>query len=235
MLNEDTKQNKIINAALKRAEEETWSNISIEDIAQDAGVGLAEVRDYFSSKKDILRAFSKCIDVAVLKIIESDAEPDDVSRDRLFDVLMTRLEVMAPYRLALQKILSDIRQGRGAENLSLRQLWGSNQWMLTAAGISTSGNRGILRNTGLSAIYLRVLPVWFEDEDPGLAKTMATLDKALRDGEKMLKRVDKIAGTGGKILCGLKRVFRKTRGEKKSEQQQEEKGTSEKGVNAVQT
>ncbi len=226
MLSDDMVQNKIINAAFIKAEEKTWTNITIKEIADEAGVALSVVRNHFTSKKEILQAFSKTIDISVLKIIEDDTEQEDeeeTAKDRLFDVIMTRLEIMAPYRKALKKILSDMKRGKGIENLSLVQLWGSNKWMLSAAGISTLGNRGRLRIVGLTSIYLQILPVWFEDEDPGLAKTMATLDKSLRDGERALGRAEAIAASGKKIIFGFSGLFKRNTKEKEPEQPAEDK------------
>ncbi|MGH1351543.1 MAG: hypothetical protein ACRBBN_12180 [Methyloligellaceae bacterium] len=230
MLNEDTIQNKIINVTLELAEKESWANISMAEIASAADIGLAGVRAHFLTKREILQAFAKAVDVTVLKIMEDEAgseELNDIARDSLFDVIMTRLEVMAPYRLALSNILSDIKRGKGLDNISLKQLWGSNKWMLSAAGISTSGKKGILKTAGLSTIYMQVLPVWFEDEDPGLAKTMATLDKSLRKGEKTLQQIEKVTATGEKILCDLKGLFRKNKPKKEPEQPVKEKSSDE--------
>jgi hypothetical protein len=62
--------------------------------------------------------------------------------------------------------------------------------MLRAAGIGADGVEGALRATGLGALYASVYRTWLRDDDPGLAKTMAALDKRLRRGEDALKQVD---------------------------------------------
>jgi hypothetical protein len=38
----------------------------------------------------------------------------------------------------------------------------------------------------LVVVMARTLRVWLDDEDPGLARTMATLDRELASGERML-------------------------------------------------
>ena len=55
----------------------------------------------------------------------------------------------------------------------------SQQWMLTAAGINASGPRGMMRAQGLALLFGSVLRTWVRDDDPGLARTMAALDRAL--------------------------------------------------------
>jgi hypothetical protein len=58
--------------------------------------------------------------------------------------------------------------------------------MLAAAGIDSAGMQGDLRAQGLVVVMARTLRVWLDDEDPGLARTMATLDRELANGERML-------------------------------------------------
>jgi hypothetical protein len=59
---------------------------------------------------------------------------------------------------------------------------GSMQWMLSAADINAAGPKGVLRGQGLALLYASVLRTWLEDDDPGLARTMAALDRALSRG-----------------------------------------------------
>src|SRR5207247_8078803 len=60
----------------------------------------------------------------------------------------------------------------------------SQQWMLTAADIGASGPRGMLRAQGLALLFASVLRTWIHDEDEGLARTMAALDRALARGQR---------------------------------------------------
>ena len=41
-----------------------------------------------------------------------------------------------------------------------------------------------MRVAGLGMIYASVFGIWLEDDDPGLARTMAALDRRLRRGER---------------------------------------------------
>ena len=56
--------------------------------------------------------------------------------------------------------------------------------MLTAADIGAGGPRGMLRAQGLALLFAQVLRTWVEDDDPGLARTMAALDRALARGQR---------------------------------------------------
>src|SRR5258705_4910930 len=60
----------------------------------------------------------------------------------------------------------------------------SQQWMLTAADIGAAGPRGFVRAQGLALLFASVLRTWVDDDDPGLARTMAALDRALARGQR---------------------------------------------------
>jgi hypothetical protein len=55
--------------------------------------------------------------------------------------------------------------------------------MLAAADISSSGPLGLARAQGLAVLYSQVLATFVKDDDPGSARTMARLDRALSRGE----------------------------------------------------
>jgi hypothetical protein len=61
--------------------------------------------------------------------------------------------------------------------------------VLDRAGLETGGFRGAARVMGLGAILMRTLPQWLDDE-PGLAKTMAALDRGLRRAETWARRFE---------------------------------------------
>lgn len=66
----------------------------------------------------------------------------------------------------------------------------SMRWMLSAAGIKVSGPKGALCAQGLALIFAQLMRVWVEDDDPGLARTMAELDRALTRGQSWSRLLD---------------------------------------------
>ncbi|MGO9546889.1 MAG: TetR/AcrR family transcriptional regulator [Rhodomicrobium sp.] len=206
MLESATPRDRIIAAALRLAETRGWRDLSLGEIAAGADLPLAEMRKDFQSKGQILAAFSRAVDQAVL---EKFAAPGpDVPRDRLFDVLITRFEIMQPYKPAIRRIRDDLGTSFGEALAQLRPALKSQYWMLAAAGINGEGGRGFMRVQGLLAIYSRVFGVWLGDDDPGLARTMATLDRRLRRGESVLRGMER-------IRSGCEGLARALRGEKR--------------------
>jgi len=197
-----TTRGMVIRSALRLAEKKGWRGLTLADIASDAGVSLADIHRDFGSRTGILIAFISDVDKAVLKQ-SAPIDPDTLARDRIFDVLMTRLDILKPYKGALARIHADCRCM--APDMSSARLLcaslNSHDWMLNAAGIPASGPRGGIRLTGMARLYGRVLTVWFNDDDSDMAKTMAALDNELSAGECWLKRLDALCMGLGRIAC----------------------------------
>jgi AcrR family transcriptional regulator len=179
-----------------------FEEIGFADIAGQAGVSLAQLRGEFSSTLAILAAHMKATDRAVLAEDLSDMA-EEPARERLFDVLMRRLETLAPHREAVRSLLRSARRNPALaialNGLALR----SQQWMLTAAGINASGPRGMMRAQGLAMLFGSVLRTWTHDEDPGQARTMAALDRALARGQRFAGFLDDLCYIPSRI-CRLR-------------------------------
>jgi AcrR family transcriptional regulator len=178
-----SEREKIIAAFLALLAEKPIEQIGLAEIAKDAGVSLGQLRGEFASPLAIFAAHMKATDRAVLAGDLSDMA-EEPPRERLFDVLMRRLEVLAPHRQAVRSLMRSARRNPplalALNGLAVR----SQQWMLTAAEINASGPRGMIRAQGLALLFSSVLSAWVRDDDPGLARTMSALDRALARGQR---------------------------------------------------
>ena len=202
MFDDFSKRSKAVQAALDLAKERRWGDIGLADIAQEAGLSLADLRREFSCKTDILRAFQAELDAEVL------AKPrpsggTSTPRDRVFDIVMARFEAMQPYKPALKRISSYLCCRPGEAAPLLCSSLASQYWMLEASGAKLDGPGGAVRVTGLAAIYGKVFRVWLEDDTPSLDRTMAALDKRLGRGERMLSGAENICTDLCRIACGF--------------------------------
>ncbi|MEJ2125317.1 MAG: TetR/AcrR family transcriptional regulator [Alphaproteobacteria bacterium] len=203
MLDLSTADGKIIDAAMRLAASSGWAGLSFDLIATEAGVSLAEFRRHFPTKTHILAAFTRAADDAVLAKMPEATAGDTGERDRLFDVLMTRFEVMAPYKASLKRIKADL-PFRPAEGLALLGGAARTQyWMLQAAGVAADGPRGAVSLPGLLGIYASTFDIWLEDDDPAQSKTMAALDTQLRRGEKLMQQLDRLGKATMQICCAF--------------------------------
>jgi AcrR family transcriptional regulator len=176
-------RDKIIEAFFALLAEQAFEAIGYADLAARAGVPLSTLRREFGSKLPIVAAYVKAIDRRVLAGGDADMR-DEPPRERLFDVLMRRLEALAPDRAAIRSLMRSARRHPSLafafNGLAVR----SQRWMLTAANIDAAGPRGIVRAQGLAFLFADVLRTFVDDEDEGLSRTMAALDRALARGQR---------------------------------------------------
>ncbi len=184
---------KAIDTALKLAAERGWRDLSLAEIAEAAGLDLAQLYPRYSSKQAILEQLSRRIDAEVLAESEEDALHGP-ARDRLFDVLMRRFDALRPYKEGLGEIVYDLLRDPVSSAAAALQLQRTMACMLEAAGLSSTGLRGALRIQVLSGIYLMTLRVWLRDDTEDLSKTMAALDGYLRRIESLIERLPRRGG-----------------------------------------
>ncbi len=177
----------IVTQTLDLASELGWENLTLSDVADKTGLSLAELHDHFACKSDILFAFGRMID---RRVLEAFTKPDtgESCRDRLFDVMMERFEILNDYRDGLLSILHAFKSDPKEAVISSPHLCCSMSWMLEVSGIETNGLRGAAKVIGLTGIYLKTLKTWKEDDSPDLGKTMAALDKHLGQAENLANR-----------------------------------------------
>ncbi len=202
MFDDFSKRSKAVRAALDLAATRGWGDIGLADIAQAANLDLADLRCEFSCKSDILRALQAEIDAEVLARVRPAGDAQS-PRDRLFDILMTRLELMQPYKPALRRISAYLRCRPGEASALLCTSLASQYWMLAGAGAKLNGPGGALRVAGLTAVYGKVFQVWLDDPSPSLDKTMAALDQRLAKGERMLTGIETACGDVCRIACAF--------------------------------
>jgi AcrR family transcriptional regulator len=197
-----SERERIIAAFMALLAENPIEEIGFAEIAKAAGVSLAELRGSFGSTIGILAAHVKEIDRRVLAGGDTDMAGES-ARERLFDVLMRRIEILEPHKAAVRSLLRSVRRDPGLavalNGLAVR----SQQWMLTAADIDAAGPRGMVRAQGLALLFASVLRTWVHDDDPGHARTMAALDRALARGQRWSGFLDD--------LCRIPQRFSRTR------------------------
>jgi len=184
-----TPEEKIISATMELIAEQGWRALSLDEIAEQAKVKLPILRKSFSSKEAILERFRANVDAAVLEQAELEDWQGETPRDRLFDVIMTRFDELEPAKSALKQLSSEIMSDPIALLAGARGTINSMDWMLKAARIEPTGLRRLVMSRGLSAIYARIFQIWLEDDDPGMPRTMAELDKRLRQAESLFARL----------------------------------------------
>jgi len=171
-------ESRLVDAMLALAETDGWRGLNVAAIARKAGVPLADVYPAHGSRLAILAAFMRRIDK---QIVASDFAfaPEDSARDRLFEVVMRRFDLLRPHREALRRIRAGLMLDPLAALAALPGFACSMAWMLEAAEIASDDAAGHAKAAGLAGVWAKTFRVWLDDDTPDLARTMAALDRNL--------------------------------------------------------
>ena len=210
-----TDRDKAVDALMALLAEQSFEQIGLAEVAGRAGLKLSALRSEFGSTLAIVGAHIKDIDRAVLAGGTADMA-EEPARERLFDVLMRRLEALAPYKDAVRSIMRSVRRNPGLALALNAMAVRSQSWMLEAAGIGASGAKGALRSQGAALMFARVLSVWFDDDEPGLDRTMAALGRGLASAERWAGFLDDLCALPKCVLRGPRRR-RRARDEEEAE------------------
>ena len=183
----ETDDDALIAALWRVIADHGWPGLTMGRLAAESGVPLAELRERFPSRLDALILHGKLVDRAVLA--GTIAGQGGAARDRLFDVLMRRLDAMQPNRAGILRFLQDMRRDPSLAALLGPQLSLSMRWMLDAAEIGGTGGRRRAIALGLVGVWLTAVRAWAEDESEDLGTTMAALDRALDRAEQIARSI----------------------------------------------
>jgi len=171
----------LVAAAFRLAGEQGWSRMTIAEAARRADLPLDRARARFPARPMLLLRFGSIADQAALSLATSEGS----HRDRLFDILMRRIDVLQAHRDGVLALLRGLRTDPCSTGLVTLANLRSMMWMLDGAGIRSTGVFGLLRAKGLMAVWLSVVHAWRNDTSQDLSATMAALDKALSRAEQV--------------------------------------------------
>lgn len=186
-----TPGDRALDAFLRLIADKGFAAVALRDVAQEAGLGFAELYGLYSDKVSLVAAFMARIDAEVLAGTPSVIDAEETARDRLFDVMMRRYDSLKPHREAMRALriaaLRDPLLGLAIGPAVRRSMAA----MLEAASIPSDGLGGALRQNGLLVIHQAVSRVFDKDETDDLSKTMASLDSRLKTAERWSQLFDK--------------------------------------------
>ncbi len=189
----------LIDAALALAAERPWHAVRLSDIALRAGLDLSALVRAFPSKPALLCGFGRLIDE---RMVATRPDPADRPRDRLFEIMMARFDCLRPYRQGLVGLTQDVRRLNADGLAASFNLPRTIVLMLDAAGIQSSGISGVVRQKLVGLVYVKTLSTFLKDETDDLTRTMAALDRALRQFEPLLRLKSIDHATDGSGLAG---------------------------------
>ena len=174
----------VLDAFLALVADKGYREVTLRDVAAAADTGLADLYRLYPDKAALVAGVMARADAAVLSGTPRQIDPEETARDRLFDVMMRRYDVLKPHRDAVRSIVRAARRDPLLALALAPAIRRSMAAMLEAAGLPSEGVSGAVRRNGLLAIYMPVSRVFDVDDSADLSKTMAALDSRLKTAER---------------------------------------------------
>lgn len=168
-----------------------WSGFSLRDVAVASGLSFAALYRQYPTRTALIIAWMAALDDAVLDGA-GDFDSGETVRDRLFDTMMRRYDLLVPQREAVRRLRGDLRRDPGAALALAPAVDRAMAVVLEAAGLASDGLRGRLRRQGLALVHARVLAVWVDDDTADLSRTMVSLDRQLKTAERRIGQISRV-------------------------------------------
>lgn len=186
-----------------------WTSKALAQAAKDCGYDAGLVaRTFPDGAVEALDFWVAETDAAMLHALESRDLMAMKIRERVKTAVLTRLELVAPYREAVRRALTlEALPQHGPR--ALRQLYRTVDAIWYAAGDTATDFNFYTKRMLLAGVYAATLMHWLDDKSEGFASTAAFLDRRLGDVMRIQQAKGKLAKLFDRLpnpLRGLRRV-----------------------------
>ena len=180
----------ILEAALRRAADVPWYDLYLGDVAEEAGMTLAEVHAVYADTNAIADRWFVMAQAAMLAPLPKKVAAQPV-KTRLEFILWRWFAALAAERRASIGML------RSKFHLPHVHHWSPLVFSLSshvqlwrdAAGLRAAGRRRQVEEIGLTGVFLATLAVWCGDEGEGQVRTRAFMARRLAQGDAAMARL----------------------------------------------
>ncbi|MFM7610550.1 MAG: TetR family transcriptional regulator, partial [Alphaproteobacteria bacterium] len=132
-----------------------WPGLTMRRLAAEAGVEAATLRERFPTRLDVLLLHGRVMDQAVLA--GTIPGQGGSARDRIFDVLMRRLDAMQPHREGILRLFEDMRRDPLLALALAPHIGIAMRWMLEAAEVEAKSGEARVLALGLTGVWLATI------------------------------------------------------------------------------
>ena len=197
----------LIEAMLPNVPFDGWSRPALRSAARQVGMPADEALALFpNGAAEFVACFSRWADLRMLDRLEAAViEPLRIA-ERVALAVVTRLEILAPWREAVRRALSVLALPQHAP-LGLRLLYETVDAIWYAAGDRATDFSFYTKRATLAAVYAATLLYWLDDGSPDFADTRAFLDRRL-DGVALIGKARRRFEAAVERLPNLLRLLR---------------------------
>ena len=183
----------LIDRSFMIIDKDGWEEFSFKKLANEKKIDVSKINQFFGSKKQLLKEFSKMIDLRVEKEFDFKSLEDSSTKDNLFELIMLRLDYMQPYKNSLKKIIVSISRSPSMLKSVSENVSDSLDFYLELTKAYDSSYFDLFKKKTILLIYSYIFKVWLDDNSEELSRTMSELDKVLSLSEKVANRIKNFA------------------------------------------
>ncbi len=172
-------QNRLVDALMALAPTHGFRSLSLRQLAKQAGLGLADAYAACPTKLSLINSYGLRMDAIILGGDDPETSADS-QHDLLFDGAMRVFDAMLPDKAAIRRIHQDVRADPMLMLAGLPVVRRGISALMLAAGVEWVGYRYLTNRARLTHALYQVLKIWLAEDDPGQSRTMAELDRLLR-------------------------------------------------------
>lgn len=181
----------ILDTALQIANETSWEQLHLHDVAEQLDITLNDVRAHYPQKDDLVEAWFDRADSAMLRAATTEGFMVLDKRDRLHHIIMSWLDALATHKKVTgDMLLYKLEPGHiHLQVLGLLRISRTVQWFREASRQDSAHLLRILEEIGLTSIYLATFAFWVNDHSARQQKTREFLSNRLRGAEACAGRL----------------------------------------------
>ena len=174
-------KSRILDTALKLAENCSWEELRLSDIATELDITLSDIQKYFSQKDDLVEAWFDRADQAMLQLKKNNLL-DLTLEDRIVMIIFSWLDALAEHKSITRQMLWYKLEPLHVhlQIQGLLRISRTVQWMQELTGINTRYMERIANEIGLTSIYLCTFLYWLQDDTKQQKRTREFLENKLK-------------------------------------------------------
>lgn len=199
-------RDRLIDATLVHVPFDGWTRKALENGARDLGMGPEQVlRAFPGGPIDAADHFADWADRRMLAALGEMDLPSMRVRDRVAAGVRVRLEIFAPHREALRRLMSYLAMPQHAARAA-RITWRTCDQIWFAAGDRAADFNHYTKRGLLAPVYTSTLMYWLSDQSEGFADTFDFLDRRLDDVLQIPKVKARVQQALGRLPSPLRMI-----------------------------
>lgn len=162
-----------------------WQSFSLNELAGKLNLPLVEIYSIFHDKISVVLMFLERVDMTVLSQLDRE-DFNEPRRERLFELLMCRIEALTPYKKSLRFLMNGVVSDPLILMKIMPKFIDSFRLMLEISGYNVQGLKGYLKIGSLAVLYYGLTSDWINDDTIDQVKIMAAIDNIISRVEKYL-------------------------------------------------